>query len=261
MIIDRKRAQEVFLAYAARYDANDPKIRLKIEHTLKVTEAAERIAVSLGMGKEDRDLAWLLGLLHDVGRFEQVRRYGTFSDAKSISHAHLGAEILFDGADSATGIRDFVKDPSEDGLIRRCIELHSDFRLPPLDARTDVFAKLLRDADKVDILRVAVTVPRTDIYGISEEELKSAPVTPAVLENFFRHSCIDRQLKKTPADSVIGHISLVFELEFPESVRMVREQGYLLALMDFESDSPGTRDALRQVREEMERYMAETASV
>ena len=47
------------------------------------------------MSKEDIDLAWLTGLLHDIGRFEQVRRYGTFNDAKSIDHGKLGVEILF----------------------------------------------------------------------------------------------------------------------------------------------------------------------
>ena len=41
-------------------------------------------------------MAWLIGILHDVGRFEQIRRFGTFSDADSIDHAHYAVNILFD---------------------------------------------------------------------------------------------------------------------------------------------------------------------
>ena len=41
------------------------------------------------------DFAWLLGLLHDIGRFEQVKRYNTFNDSQSVDHAELGADILF----------------------------------------------------------------------------------------------------------------------------------------------------------------------
>ena len=36
------------------------------------------------MPDRDVDLAWLIGLLHDVGRFEQLKRYGTFIDSQSI---------------------------------------------------------------------------------------------------------------------------------------------------------------------------------
>ena len=53
----------------------------------------EKIAASLGMAEDERDLAWFTGLLHDVGRFEQLRNYGTFIDAESIDHAVYGAQI------------------------------------------------------------------------------------------------------------------------------------------------------------------------
>ena len=40
------------------------------------------------------DLAAYCGLLHDIGRFEQLKRYNTFVDSKSIDHGLLGYEIL-----------------------------------------------------------------------------------------------------------------------------------------------------------------------
>ena len=84
MKVERERVRETFREYTDAYDATDEKIKLKIDHTYRVAELCERIAKAERMEKTEVDLAWLLGMLHDVGRFEQLRRYGTFSDADSI---------------------------------------------------------------------------------------------------------------------------------------------------------------------------------
>ena len=72
------RAQKAFADYAAHYNAADAKVKLKIDHTYRVAALCARIAQSLALPPEDVDLAWLSGILHDVGRFEQLRRYNTF---------------------------------------------------------------------------------------------------------------------------------------------------------------------------------------
>lgn len=146
MTIDRRRAREAFAGYAARYNAADPKVKLKIDHTYRVAALCDRIAASLGLPPEERDLAWLCGLLHDVGRFEQLRRYGTFNDAESIDHAAMSARVLFEEG----RVRDYLDDPSRDELLRTAVAWHSAYRLPAeLDSRTRMFCQILRDADKV----------------------------------------------------------------------------------------------------------------
>ena len=52
------------------------------------------IASSIGLNEEKINLAKLIGLLHDIARFEQYTRYQTFRDIESIDHGNLGAEIL-----------------------------------------------------------------------------------------------------------------------------------------------------------------------
>ena len=42
--IDRARARAAFDAYVAPYDASNPRVALKIEHTLRVAELAEERA-------------------------------------------------------------------------------------------------------------------------------------------------------------------------------------------------------------------------
>ena len=146
--MNRAAAIQCFHDYTGRYDPDNPLIRHKIVHTLHVAELSERIARSLGLDDDDVDFAWFLGLLHDIGRFEQVRRYGTFVDSQSVDHAEFGADLLFrDGL-----FRSFPTDqlPQERrDTAETAIRLHNKLSLPDnLDGETQRFAQILRDAER-----------------------------------------------------------------------------------------------------------------
>lgn len=94
-VINRKNVINAFAEYVRNYDPSDEKIKLKIDHTYRVAGLCQRIAESLGLSESDVDIAWLLGMLHDIGRFEQIRRFGTFNDVQSVDHAEFGADLLF----------------------------------------------------------------------------------------------------------------------------------------------------------------------
>ena len=146
-------AAKVFADYVKNYDMTDEKVKLKIDHTYRVCSLCQQIATQSGFDEDEIEIAWLTGLLHDVGRFEQLRRYGTFVDAKSIDHAEFGADILF----KERKIRDYVEDASEDDLLEKAVRCHSAYRIPTdYNEREQRFANLLRDADKIDILKVNI---------------------------------------------------------------------------------------------------------
>ena len=156
MKIDRQKALAAFENYVKNYDKTDEKVRLKIEHTYRVCALCEQIAKSSSFTKDEIELAWLTGLLHDVGRFEQLRRFGTFVDAQSINHAEFGADILF----QENKIRDYIDDNTEDTLLEKAVRCHSAYRVPETyTARERKFADVLRDADKIDILKVNILFP------------------------------------------------------------------------------------------------------
>lgn len=250
--VDRERVRRVFAAYAARYDDTNPKIRLKIDHTYRVAALCDAISSSLALTPGDRDLAWIIGMLHDVGRFEQVRRYNTFSDADSVDHASLGAELLFEQG----LIRDYLDTPEEDALIRLAIASHSLYRLPDgLSERELLFCKLIRDADKIDILKVNCLTPMEDIYNTTTSELRKAAITPAVMNAFYEEHTVLRSLRKTPVDHLISLLSLTYELEFPVSLQIVQQQGYLEKLLQFESDNADTRAQLATAQKHMTGYL------
>lgn len=252
MQINREHIKNTFKNYTDAYDSTDEKVKLKIDHTYRVADICERIARAEGLDEADIDLAWLLGMLHDVGRFEQLRRYGTFNDAESIDHAQFGADILFvDGK-----IRDYIADVHEDELIETAIRAHNMYRIPEnLAPRTEKMAHILRDADKVDILKVNVEVPIEEIYDVTTEELRNAEVSDEVMESFYEHHAILKSIRRTIVDHVVGHISLVYELVFDESVRVAKEQGYLEQLLNFESENSNTRMQFAKLRKEMAKYL------
>lgn len=254
--MDCQKVLDAFAEYTSHYDCSDGKIKLKIDHTYRVAGLCRRIAGSLNLCVSDADLAWVVGMLHDVGRFEQLRKYGTFSDAESIDHAHYAVEILFQEG----RIHDYLtidEQNPEYNIIRTAIYNHSAYRIEDgLDERTKMFCNILRDADKVDILKVNYDVPLEVIYNVSTEELKNAVVTEEVMNQFFEKHAILRSLKRTCVDNIVGHIALVFELVYPESLHAVREQGYLDKILNFESDNPITRKQFRELRSFMETYLA-----
>ena len=94
MTVDRQKVLDAFAAYIRPYDAQDPKVSLKIHHTYRVAALCEQIGRSIALEGTALDLAWLCGMLHDVGRFEQLRRFGTFDDSKSIDHARAGVQVF-----------------------------------------------------------------------------------------------------------------------------------------------------------------------
>ena len=129
------------------------------------------------------DTAWLIGLLHDIGRFEQLKRFGTFIDSESIDHAAFGADLLFgEGL-----IREFVQEDFENPLLERAIRTHSAFRLPEdFNRETMMFCNIIRDADKIDIMRVNVESPLEEIYNVSTEKLRGDVISDRVLASFLR---------------------------------------------------------------------------
>ena len=243
--LDRKQATDAFGSYTAAYDPGNPRISLKIDHTMRVASLCERIAGSIRLPAGDVELAWLLGLLHDIGRFEQVRRYGTFNDAATESHASLGVEALFGDSAGADGplIRRFVTDAADDNLIRTAVGLHSAYRLPEeLDERTRTLCEVLRDADKIDIVAVNGTCPIEDIYGVTERDMEASALTPACVDIFYEHRCLPRGVRRHPADILLGHVCFAWELVFDESLAILREQGHLARMLDRRWEDPTTRE-------------------
>lgn len=214
-----------------------------------VSDLCRDLAERLHLKEADVELAATIGLLHDIGRFEQARRYHTFEDRKSISHALLSCKILFeDGV-----IRTFTEDRSNDALILHAISTHSD-RLPAdfEDERTMLFSHLLRDCDKIDILRVHQEHAFTDFLTYDREEMEASAVSDEVAAAFMNHETVDFAYRRTPLDILLSHDAIVFGLHFDAGKAMLKERGYALftALCGLDFKRQDTRDKLQRIYEE-----------
>ena len=252
-MIDRQRARHAFDEYVCEYDPNNPRIALKIDHTLRVADLCERIASHQGL---DTDLAWLCGLLHDIGRFEQVRRYDTFNDAASVPHAQLGADVLFGYTDPrGPQIRAYAQE-GEDLLIKATVVTHSAYRLPSeLDDRTRAYCNVVRDADKIDIIKVNCICPIEDIYGVSEREMESSELSPEVERIFYEHRTVPRNVRSYPADILISHICFAWELVYPISRIILLEQGYLYRMLSRRFANPRTQERVLHMAHHMRAWL------
>lgn len=278
-VINRENVINAFAEYVRNYDPSDEKIKLKIDHTYRVAGLCQRIAESLGLSEPDVDIAWLLGMLHDIGRFEQIRRFGTFKDVQSVDHAEFGADLLFkeglirkfaegyyeecelarSGNEEAEQIIKNNEHHNKDtGLIEMAIRQHNKYRVKEdLTERQRMFCDILRDADKVDIFKVNADIPMEIIYDVTTEELKNGVITKEVLESFYKKETVLKSVRRSAVDNIVGHISLLFELVYKESYRQAKEQGYVYKLLDFKSDVPEVNAEFDDMRKYVDEFLME----
>ena len=278
-VINRENVINAFAEYVRNYDPSDEKIKLKIDHTYRVAGLCQRIAESLGLSEPDVDIAWLLGMLHDIGRFEQIRRFGTFNDVQSVDHAEFGADLLFkeglirkfaegyyeecelahSGNEEAEQIIKNNEHHNKDtGLLEMAIRQHNKYRVKEdLTERQRMFCDILRDADNVDIFKVNADIPMEIIYDVTTEELKNGVITKEVLESFYKKETVLKSVRRSAVDHIVGHISLLFELVYKESYRQAKEQGYVYKLLDFKSDVPEVNAEFDDMRKYVDEFLME----
>ena len=201
-------------------------IRLKEDHTMRVCKEILTVGRQLGLDDDELRLAEIIALLHDVGRFEQFARYGTFNDGKSENHAELGVRIIEKGG---------VLDPLDDSikeLVIKPISYHNHVSLPENEDKTCLFyARLLRDADKLDIWKIV-----TDYYhrengkknkGLELELPDTAGFSEKVAEDLKNRKSVRFKNIRNLNDFKLLQAGWIFDINYKPSLDLVRERRYL----------------------------------
>lgn len=231
--VDREQIANIknwFSGYVDTFKEGDPEmqenIKLKEDHTRRVCREILKIGKKLGLNDDELRLAEIIALLHDVGRFEQYARYGTFKDGKSENHAELGIRIL-----EEKGILKHFDDTIQ-YLIIRSIRYHNRASLPTDENETCLFySKLLRDADKLDIWKVV-----TDYYHRKDGKKNTAlelelPDTPGISREVY-NDLLNKRAVKTKNIHNLNDFKLlqagwIFDINFKPSLDMAKERHYL----------------------------------
>jgi putative nucleotidyltransferase with HDIG domain len=220
-----------FFDYVNRYSAADPDGReayeLKIGHSLMVVDNCTAIGQSLDLDVGDIALAETIGLFHDIGRFEQFRRYHTFMDGKSENHASLGVAVLRESKTLS------LLDEDDQKLILIAVSCHNLLRVPAaLSRREDLFCRLIRDADKIDIMGVVTAYYESgEKSEFIELNLPDEPVySEEILDDLFANRLVDMKKMRTLNDFKLLQLGWVYDLNFPQAARMISEKRYLEAI-------------------------------
>lgn len=251
VMIDLAKARQAFRDYISAYRAEDDKINLKISHTYRVVSLSERIAAELSLTAEDQQLASLIGLLHDIGRFEQLRRFGTFVDADSIDHAKFGCELLFgEGL-----IRRFLEDSVYDPIIEAAISEHSAFAVRgDLNEQQLLHAKIIRDSDKLDNFHVKLVETVSTLFDVPDiggEELSDLVYQKALRWEPIRHADA-----VTHIDQWVKYLAFLYDLNFDCSLRIVREHDYIRRNVErICYTNPETAEKMQQIALAAENYV------
>lgn len=254
-MIDNTKAKKAFKEYVKNYDIENPKIKLKIAHIERTSEVARKMAESLELQKEDIELAELIGLLHDIGRFEQVRKYNTFVDHLSENHAKIGIDILFkDGL-----IRRFIEDDKYDKIIELAIINHNkDKNMLPtnLSPKEELHVKLIRDSDKVDIIYLLTFDDQKTLWD--SDNLNKEIFSDEIYNEFIKDHNIIYKNRKTNADKLISQFAFAFDFNFDYGLKYIDENKYYDKLYNrFNFEDEKTRKRFEEIYNLTEKYIKE----
>lgn len=247
-MIDIKKAKEEFKKYTSNYDMSNSNIERKVRHTFRVEKQCEKIAISLGMNEEEINLAKLIGLLHDIARFEQYTRYKTYDDSKSIDHGDFGVEIL----EKDNYIRKYIKTDKYDNIILKAIENHNKYDIEAnLNAKQKIFSKIIRDADKLDIMYEA-----TCEFWISNiKEIEKQKINSKVLEQFMLQQLVNKNYIKNDIDRIIVILAFIYDLNLKNSYKIIKDNDYINKILDRFDFKDETRKQVEEIRKIAKDYI------
>lgn len=222
-MLNYDKALESFENYIRQYDSTDDKIKLKIIHTFGVVECASYIAIHEKMNEEQQELAKIIALLHDIGRFEQLKQYHSFDD-RNVDHASIAIEYLF----KQGHIRDYIEEDQYDTLISFAIKNHSAYEIETTNNKEiKRQAYLIRDADKLDNFRVKNSEKIETLFDISMEQFEQEKLSTLIYDQVLNSQLIKKEDRVTSMDMWVSYLAFIFDLNYQSSFRYLLETNYL----------------------------------
>ena len=197
-----------FNDYVEQFNFEDSKIKYKYGHSYRVMDLSYNIALSEGLDDEDLNLIKIAALLHDIGRFNQVKGYNTFFDCTSIDHGLEGYNLL----KQDNFISQFVENPLNQGTVLRVVKDHNKYDIDKSTKGKDLlFLKIIRDADKIDILENGL---------VTNDE---SPISEEIKNLFFHKKLVNYEKIFNENEQVICHLSYIFDINYEYSLKYIQK--------------------------------------
>ena len=254
-MIDVTKAKKVFKEYIKKYDPTNGKIAIKIAHMYRVAEIAKNTAKYLRLSDEDVRLAELIGLLHDIGRFEQIKQFNTFDDKKSINHGELGIKILFQD----NLIRKFIEDTCYDRIMYLAIINHNknqSLLTKDVTKRERLHMNIIRDSDTLDILNIIIDDNADKKALYDKEDLTDETLSDEIYNEFMKVRELDYGKIKNSADLLITRYMFIWNMNYNYALQEIKNRQYLEKLYNkFMYKDQKTMDRITEIYDMTSRYM------
>lgn len=246
-----EKSKQEFIKYTENYNLDIENIKAKQTHSLRVMEISKQIAEGIGLSKEEIEIATLIGLLHDIARFEQYTQYGTYKDLASFDHGDVGAEILY------KDLRKYIETNEYDEIIIKAVKNHNKFKIEDgLTEKEILFSKIIRDADKIDIFYQSVV----RFWKGKEQEVNNSIISQDVIQQIKNFSQTKRKLDETPIDNVMRVTAFIFDLNFKSSFKVLYEEDYINKCLNrYNLKDEDTKQQVEEIRKMANVYIEENA--
>jgi len=236
-------------------DFMNANIELKDKHSRRVCDEMDYLSGELGLADNQKRIAEVIAILHDIGRFEQFVTYRTYNDTRSVNHCKLGLEIL----KKTEILKD--ADPQEKKLILTAIGLHGRRELPAsLDGDGLLFSQMIRDADKIDIYYVVTSYYKQyqqdpDAFKLEIELPDEPEYLPEVVQKILRGDRIDYRSLRTWNDMKLCQLSWVYDINFVPALKRIAEKGYIELIVSYLPQTEDIEKVHRKIRDYMDERM------
>ena len=246
-----ENAKKEFEIFVQQYDLEYPKMKRKLKHSYRVMENTGKIAKSLNLNEEEIEIAKIIGLLHDIGHFETIQIKDILKEDRKIDHGDYGVEIL----QKDNYIRRFIDQDKYDNIIFKAIKNHNKFKIEEgLSEEELLYAKIIRDADKLDIFYEGVEMFWTKPEEI--EEVNNSKLSNKVVEAFNNNILIDRKDVLTKADGILSFIGFVFDINFKYDFEVLKKEDYINRILNkFRFKDKTTLNQMNKVRRTINEYI------
>ncbi|SIQ35055.1 HD domain-containing protein [Halanaerobium kushneri] len=240
-----------FESYTAQFEMEAEKdqknIQLKIEHSKRVTQDMEEIIENLDINPEDKYLARIIALYHDIGRFKQYKKYKTFSDYKSEDHGELGVQVIKEN----NLIEDLSKAQQE--IIYQAIREHNNADLNRENFKSEeqlFFAKLIRDADKLDIFNIFVERYKKRSQKDYVIKLSTDPeVNDEIYKKVLNRESINYDKLQTINDLKVMQLGWIYDINFKETLEIIKQRKYIETIYDSMEQNQRGEEIYQQVKD------------
>lgn len=223
-----QKTKKWFQWYTKQFYTDNPtcnkNILLKAKHCIRVAKIISDIAFHEDFNDKEQELVQVMGLLHDIGRFEQYRQFKTFADHKSVNHGQLGVDIL----KQEKCLHGLSNEHQE--WIHNAILFHNRPALPQnADQKILAFARLVRDADKIDIFHLSYNYfrQRTEKNKNTTLELhldEREDITDKIYNSIMAGTLAVMKDIETLNDFKALQISWIFDINYQRSFKILRER-------------------------------------